>query len=68
MRQREISYGLVERAAAAGIRPATLVHPWNRRLCERDARIVCGEDWPRLAERLDPVLDGGGVPGAGSRP
>ena len=43
-------------AAEAGMRPATLLHPWNRELCEGDDRIVCAEDWPRLAAGLAPAL------------
>jgi len=43
-------------AAEAGMRPATLLHPWNRELCEGDDRIVCAADWPGLAEGLAPVL------------
>ena len=43
------------RAAEAGITPATIVHPWNRDLCEEED-IVCAPDWPTLAQRLEPVL------------
>lgn len=43
------------RAQERGIVPATLLHPWNRELCE-DEDILCAEGWPELAERLDPVL------------
>ena len=43
------------RAAEAGMTPATIVHPWNRDLCEEED-IVCAPDWPTLAERLEPVL------------
>jgi hypothetical protein len=42
-------------AVEAGITAATLVHPWNRDLCEEED-IVCAPDWPTLAERLEPVL------------
>jgi uncharacterized protein len=42
-------------AAEAGITPATLMHPWNRDLCEEED-VVCAPDWPTLAERLEPVL------------
>jgi 5'(3')-deoxyribonucleotidase len=45
----------LERAHAAGITPATLLHPWNRELCAELA-IVCAEDWPGLARELDAVL------------
>ena len=43
------------KAGAAGITPATILHPWNRELCE-DEDIVSAPDWPTLAQRLDPVL------------
>jgi hypothetical protein len=43
------------RAAAAGITPATIEHPWNRELCERE-EYVCAPDWFALAERLRPLL------------
>lgn len=43
------------RAVEAGMTPATIVHPWNRDLCEEED-IVCAPDWPTLAERLEPVL------------
>jgi len=43
------------RAVEAGMTAATLVHPWNRDLCEEED-IVCAPDWPTLAERLEPVL------------
>jgi uncharacterized HAD superfamily protein len=43
------------KAAEAGITPATIVHPWNRDLCEEED-IVCAPDWPTLAKRLEPVL------------
>jgi phosphoglycolate phosphatase-like HAD superfamily hydrolase len=42
-------------AAEAGITPATILHPWNRDLCEEED-IVCAPDWPTLAQRLAPVL------------
>jgi hypothetical protein len=44
------------RALRVGIVPATLRHPWNAELCDRE-RILCGADWPELAARLDPVLE-----------
>jgi uncharacterized HAD superfamily protein len=43
------------KAAEAGITPATIMHPWNRDLCEEED-IVCAPDWPTLARRLEPVL------------
>ena len=32
---------------------ATLVHPWNRELCEEEAEVVCADDWPGLAAALE---------------
>jgi uncharacterized HAD superfamily protein len=43
------------RALEAGMRAATIMHPWNRDVCEEED-IVCGRDWPELARRLEPVL------------
>jgi hypothetical protein len=43
------------RAQEHGILPATLLHPWNRELCELEG-ITCAEDWPALAEALAPIL------------
>jgi hypothetical protein len=43
------------KALDAGITAATLVHPWNRDLCEAED-IVCAEDWPALAAQFDRVL------------
>jgi uncharacterized protein len=43
------------KAADAGITPATILHPWNRDLCEEED-IVSAPDWPTLARRLEPVL------------
>jgi beta-phosphoglucomutase-like phosphatase (HAD superfamily) len=45
----------LEEALDAGIRAATLLHPWNRELCEIED-VICGEDWPELARNLAPVL------------
>jgi uncharacterized protein len=42
-------------ASEAGITPATILHPWNRELCEEED-IVCAEDWPTLARRLESLL------------
>jgi hypothetical protein len=44
------------RALEAGMTAATLLHPWNRDLCEEDD-IVCAADWPALRERLAPLLE-----------
>jgi len=45
----------LQKAIDAGITAATLVHPWNRELCETED-VVWAADWPGLAERLTPVL------------
>ena len=47
----------LESAVEAGIRAATLAHPWNRDVCEEED-IVCAPDWPALARALEPVLQG----------
>ena len=39
------------RARDAGILPATLRHPWNAEVCDREA-IVCAPDWPALGDAL----------------
>ena len=49
------SPGNLLKAGEAGITPATILHPWNRELCEEDD-IVCASDWPTLARRLEPLL------------
>ncbi len=43
------------RAAEEGILGATLIHPWNETHVDGQ-RIVGGQDWAELAERLDPRL------------
>jgi FMN phosphatase YigB (HAD superfamily) len=45
----------LERALEAGITAATLLHPWNRELCETDD-VICGADWSELSRKLAPVL------------
>jgi len=45
----------LERALDAGITAATLLHPWNRELCETED-VICAADWSELARRLAPVL------------
>ena len=45
------------RAVDAGIRAATLRHPWNEHVC-RAPHIACAADWRQLARVLGPVLDG----------
>ena len=43
------------KAAEAGITLATILHPWNRELCEEED-VVSAPDWPTLTRRLEPVL------------
>lgn len=38
-----------------GIVVATIAHPWNRDLCEEED-VICADDWPGLAGKLDPLL------------
>jgi uncharacterized HAD superfamily protein len=45
----------LERALEAGMTAATLLHPWNRELCEIED-VICGENWAELARGLEPVL------------
>jgi beta-phosphoglucomutase-like phosphatase (HAD superfamily) len=45
------------RARAAGMRAATILHPWNEELQGVDGVIVA-RDWYELKDRLDPVLQG----------
>jgi uncharacterized HAD superfamily protein len=45
----------LQSALDAGIRAATIVHPWNRDLCETE-EIVAAEDWHELESRLAGVL------------
>jgi len=45
----------IERAIEHGLLVATISHPWNRDMCEEED-VICGEDWPDLAARLDPLL------------
>ena len=47
----------LEAAVDAGLRAATLAHPWNRDVCEEED-IVCAPDWRALARALEPVLQG----------
>ena len=42
-------------AAEAGIRTATIEHPWNRDLREEED-VVSAPDWPTLARRLESLL------------
>jgi hypothetical protein len=36
--------------------PATLIHPWNAELVERDG-VIGAHDWVALRGLLDPVLE-----------
>jgi hypothetical protein len=44
------------RARDAGIVPATIVHPWNEDLVERD-EVIGAPDWVSLRAKLEPVLE-----------
>jgi uncharacterized HAD superfamily protein len=43
------------RAIDAGIKVATIEHPWNRELCETED-VICAADWEGLGRELEPVL------------
>lgn len=45
----------LERALDAGMRAATILHPWNAELCETED-VVAAATWPELAARLEPLL------------
>ena len=45
----------IARAIDHGLLVATISHPWNGDVCEEED-VICGEDWPDLAARLDPLL------------
>jgi uncharacterized protein len=47
-----------------GVVVATLLHPWNREVCETDD-VVCAKDWPGLERALAPALAAGGAPRSG---
>jgi uncharacterized protein len=42
----------IARALEAGMVAATLVHPWNRDVCEEED-VVCAHDWATLAAALE---------------
>ena len=44
------------RAAEAGMTAATLLHPWNKDLCEEED-VLCAPDWPALRRALAPLLE-----------
>ena len=45
----------IAKAREAGIVPATIVHPWNEELVERDG-VIGARDWDGLRAQLEPVL------------
>jgi len=47
----------LQRAIELEIRGATILHPWNRDICQEED-IVCAEDWPELERKLADVLRG----------
>lgn len=51
-------------AIEQGIRPATILHPWNAELCEEEG-VLAAHDWPELERLLAPVLT---APPAEQRP
>jgi uncharacterized HAD superfamily protein len=48
----------LQRALEVGMTAATLLHPWNRDLCELEP-VIAAEDWAGLRERLAPLLAAG---------
>jgi uncharacterized protein len=46
----------IVRARDAGIVPATLIHPWNAELVERDG-VIAAQDWVGLRALMEPVLE-----------
>jgi uncharacterized protein len=46
----------LQRALDSGLTVATILHPWNRELCE-DEGIVGADDWFALREALAPLLE-----------
>ena len=45
----------IAKALEVGITPATLIHPWNRDICEEEG-VICADDWAGLAGLLDKRL------------
>jgi len=45
------------RALEQGIATATIVHPWNRDVCEEEQEIIAADDWPELERKLAPLTD-----------
>jgi len=46
----------IAKAREAGIVAATIIHPWNEELVERDG-VIGARDWRGLKSALDPVLE-----------
>lgn len=46
----------LEGALSRGIAVATIRHPWNQDLVAARPEITHGDDWPVLADRLQPLL------------
>ena len=49
-------------ALDSGMVAATIVHPWNRDVCEEED-VISARDWPELEAKLSPLLDGRGDQG-----
>jgi hypothetical protein len=49
----------LQQAIEAGIRAATIQHPWNEDVCETED-VLAARDWPTLAAKLEPFLGGSG--------
>jgi hypothetical protein len=47
----------LEKAIDADMLAATILHPWNRELCEIED-VISAENWPELAAKLAPLTDG----------
>jgi uncharacterized protein len=45
----------IMRAREAGITPATIIHPWNAELVEREG-VIAAHDWAELRRLLEPEL------------
>jgi hypothetical protein len=46
----------IAKAHAAGIVPATIIHPWNEEVVAQDG-VIGAPDWKGLKMRLDPLLE-----------
>lgn len=45
----------LKRALELDMRVATILHPWNREICQEED-VVSAEDWPELERKLSAVL------------